>query len=83
VEKGKEGKGVKTWPGGHFVWPVIRPTPSNPPTFVPHSNLSPRCSTNRAKAKKQKTLSLFPFQSSFYFFLNFFIFGKCKCWKSN
>jgi hypothetical protein len=27
VERGKEGKMVKMWPGGHFVWLVGRPTP--------------------------------------------------------
>jgi hypothetical protein len=62
-----------------------RPTnlPQSLPTFVPHSHMSPRCLSHRPKAKNVK--SNFPFsffQSSFLFYLEFWIFVKCKDEKS-
>jgi hypothetical protein len=51
VEREKEGKEVKTWPGSHFAWSATDQHLEIPPTFVPHSNFSHRCSTNRPKAK--------------------------------
>jgi hypothetical protein len=46
-----------------------------PPTFVPHSNLSPRCSTNQPKAKDTFSFSFF---KVLFISFQFFIFEKCK-----